>query len=324
MLNNIKRDIMNKKLVVLITVLVILSQVAYAQEYVFRVLASNGVNLVKIEGDDWQVLKTGAKLYSGYDIKLTENGYLGLLHSSGKTIELKEDSTYNISNLSLELLSNSQNMVSKYAEYVMSKMTPEQKEENRRLYAGVTGSVERSIISSDIFIYLPKTVSVLNDKAIIRWSSTVKKPIYIVTIRDVFGEVILQLETAENFYELNFYDEYFANGMISNLIIIQVTQKENKKVASQSVSIRKLIRSNAQDILSGLKQLETSVGGESSLNNLILAEFYEENKLILDAITSYENAIKLSPEIEYFQKVYAEFLIRNGFKNPDDVDSNEK
>lgn len=315
---------MNKKWVVIIILLGILGQTAYAQDYVFRVLASNGVNLVKSEGDDWQVLKTGAKLYSGNEVKLNDNGYLGLLHSNGKTIELREDSTYNISKLSLEQLSNSQNMVSKYAEYVMSKMTPEQKEENRRLYAGVTGSVERSLINSDIFIYLPKTVSVLNDKAIIRWNSPFPKTDYVITLKNIFGEVVLQLETSENFYKLNFYDEYFADGMISNLIIIQVAQKGNNEVTSQSVSVRKLIRSNAQDLLSGLNQLETSVGGASSLNNLIFAEFYEENKLILDASTSYENAIKLSPEIEYFQNVYDEFLIRNGFKNPDDVDSDEK
>ncbi len=311
---------MKKKIAIIIAIVGILSQAAYAQSYTFRVLASNGKSTVKTDKTDWETLKTGAKLFKGDYIKLTQNGYLGLVHVSGKTMELKEDSTYSISKLSSKLLERSQNMVSKYANYVMTKLTPEQKEENRRKYASVTGSVERTIFDSDIYIYLPQSVSVLNDKSIIRWNSTTPKTDYVITLKNIFGEEVFELETSENSYQLDFKNEVFRDRLISNLLIIQVSEKDNKAVASQSVSVRQIEETNAQELLASLKQLEAYVGGVSSINSVILAEFYEENKLMLDAITSYENAIKLSPDVTYFQEAYDEFLIRNKLISPEDVD----
>jgi hypothetical protein len=312
---------MKKRTTLIIGLLGIITQVASAQNYTFKILASNGKSLVKGEKSEWQSTKTGGKLFIGDVVQLLDGGYLGLVHSSGKTIELKDDSIYNISKLSSNLLSNAQNMVSKYADYVMSKMTPEQKEENRRLYAGVTGSVERSIFDTDIYIYLPKSVSVLNDKVIFRWSSNLTIPIYNITIKNIFGEVIHEGETSDNFYTLDFKDDKFKEHMISNLLIIQVVQKNNKVVASQSVSVRQIDESNVEELRVSLDQLKANVGRESSLTHLILAEFYEEQKLTLDAITSYENAIKLSPDVKYFQDVYDEFLIRHTFKSPAEVDA---
>ena len=64
------------------------------------------------------------------------------------------------------------------------------------------------------------------------------------------------------------------------------------------------------------------VGG-TSINNLILAEYYEEKGLVLDAITSYEGAVRMSPDVEYFQEAYDEFLIRNRLKSPEKVDGDE-
>jgi cytochrome c-type biogenesis protein CcmH/NrfG len=46
-----------------------------------------------------------------------------------------------------------------------------------------------------------------------------------------------------------------------------------------------------------------------------LAGFYEENKLFIDAITAYEQAIKLAPDVPTYQEAYEEFLLRNKLKN---------
>jgi len=44
--------------------------------------------------------------------------------------------------------------------------------------------------------------------------------------------------------------------------------------------------------------------------------FYEENKLFIDAITCYEQAIKMDPENPTYKDAYEEFLLRNKLKNP--------
>jgi hypothetical protein len=52
----------------------------------------------------------------------------------------------------------------------------------------------------------------------------------------------------------------------------------------------------------------------TALNKLILAGFYEENNLLIDAITAYEEAVKLAPDVSSYQEDYDEFLIRHGLK----------
>ncbi|MDZ7649625.1 MAG: hypothetical protein U5K54_22050 [Cytophagales bacterium] len=50
------------------------------------------------------------------------------------------------------------------------------------------------------------------------------------------------------------------------------------------------------------------------LNKLVLAGFFEQNKLLIDAITSYEQAMKLAPDDATYSDYYEEFLLRNKLK----------
>ncbi|VAW27904.1 hypothetical protein MNBD_BACTEROID06-1841 [hydrothermal vent metagenome] len=310
---------MIKKMSIIVLVLGVLAQGVVAQDYAFRVLASKGQNMVKTGTSAWKAIKTGAKLNKGEEVKLEANGYLGLVHSSGKTIELKEASTYNVSKLSTELGSSSQNIASKYADFVMSKMTPEQKEENRRKYASVTGAAERGVNDAAINIYMPQSVAVLNNSAIIRWEAIKENAVYVVNLKNLFEEKILVAETSDPFYTINFNNEEIKSAVIENLIIVNVSLKDDESVSSKNAAIELMNNEDAKTYKIELSGLEANIGSETSINNLILAEFYEEKGLVLDAITSYEKAVKLSPDVEYFQEAYDEFLIRNRLKSPEDV-----
>ncbi len=308
---------MIKKVSVIVLVLATLVQMAVAQDYAFRVLASKGQNMVKGSGAGWHVLKTGAKLNKGEEVKLTTNGYLGLIHSSGKTIELKEASTYDITKLSNELGSSSQNIASKYADFVMSKMTPEQKEENRRKYASVTGAAERGINDGTIDVYMPPSVRVLNKKAIVRWEPIKENAVYIVNIENIFDEKLVVAETSDLFYTIDFDNEQIKNAIaIDNFISFKVSLKDDETITSNEPGIELLNDEDAETYKVELRGLKENIGSETSINNLILAEFYEKNNFLLDAVTSYENAVNLSPDVEYFQEAYEEFLIRNRLKKP--------
>lgn len=308
---------MTKKLSLIIIGLGFLLQGAIAQDYAFRVLASKGQNMVKKGSTDWQPLKTGAKLNSGEEVKLAANGYLGLVHSSGKTMELKEASVYNIAKLSSELGTGTQSIASKYADFVMSKMSPEQIEENRKKYASVTGAAERGSEDASINIFMPQSVSVLNKKATIRWEPIKDDAVYVVHLKNLFEEKIMVVETNDPFYTIDFNNEQIKNSVVENLIIVSVSLKDDESIASKNAAIELMTDEDAKTYEVELKSLESNIGSETSINNLILAEFYEENGLILDALTSYEDAVKLSPDVEYFQEAYNEFLVRNGLKKPD-------
>ena len=56
------------------------------------------------------------------------------------------------------------------------------------------------------------------------------------------------------------------------------------------------------------------VNEATALNKYILAGFYEENNLFIDAISAYEEAIRLAPEVVTYKEAYDDFLLRHGIK----------
>ncbi len=65
------------------TILLMLSQSAYGQDYVLRLLANKGSNKVKKGGVEVP-LKTGSKLVSGDQIVASVGASIGLVHRSGQ------------------------------------------------------------------------------------------------------------------------------------------------------------------------------------------------------------------------------------------------
>jgi len=309
-----------KSLRIFLLILLLITQTAVAQEYDFRVMVSKGENKVKQPGSKWILLKTGMKLFGESKLKITNEGYVGLVHASGKTIELKEARVYDISALSKSAGANSKSIVSKYADFVISKMAPEVIEENRKKYASVTGSGERGLYDTDIHLYAPKTAKLLNSSASLTWEYVDENSNFIISIKNILGERILTAETSTPFYVVDFKNDKITELSIMNILIVQVQLKNDTSITSQEVAISLLDNNERQDLDKSLTELSSNLGQNSSLSNLILAEFYEENGLLLDAITSYENALLLSPEIDYFQEVYDEFLIRNELKIPESID----
>ena len=294
--------------------LVMTASVAQAQDYDFRVLVNKGQNEVKTSASDWQTLKTGARLTSGQEIKVVTDGYVGLVHSSGKTQELKSAGTYDISTLSNGVVAGSKNIATKYADFVLSKMSPEEKEENRRKYAGVTGAATRGE-DDEINLYMPTSVSVFNNSAIIRWDAISDNATYQVKLKNLFEEVIMVAETNETSYSIDFTNEKIAGAAVENLIIVNISMKNNEEIKSKDAAIERVTKEDEPEFAGELSDLQASLGESvSSINGLIMAEFYEENDLVLDALTSYEQSIQLSPDVPYFQEAYTEFLFRTGLK----------
>jgi cytochrome c-type biogenesis protein CcmH/NrfG len=63
-----------------------------------------------------------------------------------------------------------------------------------------------------------------------------------------------------------------------------------------------------------LNEIIGEVAEKTALNKFILAGFYEENNLFIDAIAAYEDAIKLAPDVPSYKDAYEEFLMRHGMK----------
>ena len=287
-----------------------------AQDYVFKVLANKGGNTVKIaaHSTEWEPIQTGATLNGNDELRITQNSYIGLVHASGKTVELKNEGNYYVRDLAAKLGNSKSSVASKYANFVINKMTSDENQDinkNHREYLTVTGAVERSVLDAPISLKMPSSVEVLNKQALIRWDDIEDANQYVFTVKNMYDEVILteELNQAHILLELN--KTPFST---EELIIVNVQVKGNDKMYSGNYGIKRLTGVDADPILKELEQLSVSLKEESSLNKLILATFFEENNLLIDALMNYEKAVQLSPDVEQFSIAYELFAKRNGLQ----------
>ncbi len=291
-----------KKNITVLAVLLFVGNMVFAQGYTFKVLANKGDNKVK-SGAEWQPLKTGASLNDGDELKVSQDAYLGLVHASGKTLEIKEAGVLKVSDLAAQISTGGSSVASKYADFVLSKMSAESKK--NRLSA--TGAVHRG--SNDaIKVFMPSSVGVYNDKAIVRWDSLQGTNTYMVTLKNMFDDVLLSIETNNPSIELNLNDGKIAN---ENVILLSVANKNDETIKSGTYALKKLPEADEEKVKASLSELMSEVDENSALNQYILAGFYEENNLLVDAMTSYEQAMKLAPEVDSYKEAYTEFLLRN-------------
>jgi len=286
----------------LLVSLLFVSSMVLGQNYAFKVMANKGDNKIK-SGPNTQQLKTGASLQEADELILSDNAYLGLVHASGKTMELKEAGTHKVSDLAKKVNTGSSSVASKYADFVLSKMSAEGKK--NRLSA--TGAVHRG--SDDaITVFMPSSVGVFKDEAVVRWDSLENDASYVVSLNNMFGDELLKIETSEPTVSLDLTDEKIAK---ENVVLLTVSSKEDESIKSSTHAIKRLPASDAEKVKSTLNELMSEVDEETALNKYILAGFYEENNLLVDALTSYEEAINLAPEVESYKEAYTEFLLRN-------------
>jgi hypothetical protein len=292
---------------ILLTALLAIAYCASAQDYAFKVLANKGTNEVK-SGDSWQPLKTGITLRSGDEVRLGNNSYLGLVHAKGKPVEVKEAGVHKVSELETKVGSGS-SVLNKYTDFILSSNSAEAKK--NRLSA--TGAVHRALETAAIKLVLPENqhAGIFNNTAVLKWDASKVAGPYVITLRNMFEDVLTEEETPESTYTIDLSDEKYAN---ENAILIEVRSKADPKLVSKQHLIKKLSPAEQEKVAQALKELTAEVSAETALNKFILAGFYEQNNLLIDAIYAYEQAVKMAPDVPTYQESYEEFLLRNHLK----------
>ncbi|MCS6832796.1 MAG: hypothetical protein NZ521_04430, partial [Flammeovirgaceae bacterium] len=135
----------------------------YAQGYEFMVLGTKGANTV-----DGQPTKVGATIKAGQTIKVESNAYLGLAHTSGKTLEIKKAGSYKVEDLVKKISENKGGIATQYAAFVIDELTGSDQVQNRYAQKAKTGSVTRAF--NKLAFMLPEKSKVLyDDKITIKW-----------------------------------------------------------------------------------------------------------------------------------------------------------
>ena len=295
-----------KKFKILVIVGFFCISFAHAQDYTFRVLANKGPNEVK-SGDAWQPIKTGAQLKKGDELKISENASVGLVHVTGKPLEVKQAGSYKVDDLAAKV-GNGSSVLNKYTDFILSSNSAEAKK--NRLSA--TGAVHRGL--EDIKVFLPENQysEVFNNTATINWESSKGGGPYIVSIKNMFDEELYKVETPETSVQIDLSDPKFAN---ETAVLVEVRSKTDANSKSEQHLIKKLAPDRYELVKKQLADETADLKEETAFNKYLLASVYEEKKLFIDAITCYEQAIKLDPGNPTYKEGYDEFLLRNKLKS---------
>jgi tetratricopeptide (TPR) repeat protein len=283
-----------------------ISYLASAQEYTFRVLANKGANEVK-SGNSWQPIKTGAQLKNVDELKISEKASVGLVHVTGKPLEVKQAGSYKVDDLSAKV-GNGSSVLNKYTDFILSSNSAETKK--NRLSA--TGAVHRGL--EDIKVFLPENqyAEIFNNIAVINWESAKGGAPYIVSVKNMFDEELSKIETPENAVQIDLSDPKFAN---ETAVLVEVKSKADGKSKSEQHLIKKLAPGRYETVKKQLSEETADLTEETAFNKYLLASVYEEKKLFIDAITCYEQAIKMDPSNPTYKEGYDEFLLRNKLKS---------
>ena len=275
-----------------------------AQDYTFKVLINKGQNEIK-SGNDWIAIKVGESLQSTDELRISQNGYLGLVHVSGKPLEVKKAGVHKVADLAGSLTPGS-SVLHKYTDFILSSKT----ENNSSLTA--TGAVYRG--DFDIKVYLPKSQNVVySDDVIIAWAKDAKAKKYIVKFNSMFGDELEKREVADTTFSLKLDG---ARLLKEDNILVEVSDAGDARRVSETFVLKKLSSADKKRINTSLREIAAQMKEATALNQLLLAAFYEQNSLLIDASTALQQAIRLAPNIPDFQEAYRDFLVRNALVDP--------
>jgi hypothetical protein len=288
----------------ILPILIFASGTVCAQAYTFKVLVSKGKTEIK-SASTWQSIKVGAALKATDEVRIAENAYLGLIHENGKPLEIREAGSFKVSEF-VSRLGQGASVLNKYTDFILSS---DQQKKNR---LSATGAVHRGV-KDVIIVYLSGTdrAELYGDKLAVQWSSEEVKGPYQVVFTTLLDDELAKFETTTNqlivsMTDANLKDEYE--------MMVKVVSKENPGKGSKDYIIKRLRPKDREKFAKVMNDINDAVASETALSKYYLAGIYEENFLINDALTAYQEAIKLAPDVTLYQEAYNEFLKRLGFE----------
>jgi hypothetical protein len=288
-----------------------LSYNAFAQEFVFKVLAINGKVLIKRNGSGWSSLKAGDKLFKDDSLDVKDNSYAGLVHLTGRTKELKKPGKYPVIKISKDISADKNNLSERLSNYVLKQLSESDgvlNSDDYHLWLQGTASVERGV-EQKISLQFPAKTGLLNNLVSFSWNSEstgdVKFDFYIFdnTGKEIYKESVSTSKILVDLSSLNITQgaDYYWNIKLANSSSFKTEKREfyllndnEKKAIMDSLA---LIR-------------KTFDKEESAIDKIVLAAFFSEHVLMVEAMKAYRDALKLAPDVEEYKRLYQLFLYK--------------
>ncbi|MCG8308994.1 MAG: hypothetical protein MI975_16480 [Cytophagales bacterium] len=285
-----------------------LAAASIAQDAIFSVILNRGNNLIKTEKNQ-KTIVLGSGLMNHEVVHVSENGYIALVHEvSGSSLEITEAGDYKVSELEVRLKERPATILAKYGRFLMKKLNPD---ENGNQNLNVTGAVERGDVGL-IEVDLPKINDLFGDQVTVSWKQTDDILDYVVTIKDKLDDLIVEKPVTGTSYTID-----LNGGQLKGerMIIVNVRARHNSELRSPDFGIKRLDLEESEVIRNEFASIKMVANANNVVDKLLIASFFEENQLLADAITYYNEAQSISPDPDGFNTLYNNFLIRNGLKN---------
>lgn len=284
-----------------------------AQELLFQVIASKGENKVVSSGKESK-MASGNRVYTGAKIKVVSGGYVSMKHNTGKVVELRTPGTFDASQLASKYNKKSAGFASKYSNFVLAGMDASSGTGN----ANSTGAVHRGNESPDININLftanikgtSRNYMLKSVPALVKWDLREggKSESYVVSLKDLEDNVIFTTEVKGSSAQLDLTNTELKDAHY----LLVVSGKDNAEAKSKPALIEFLSDEEKAAKESDLSKLKAELDLTAAIDNLVMARYYEEQKMYLNAVGCYEKAIEIAPEVESYKTVYTNFLARIG------------
>lgn len=171
----------------------------------------------------------------------------------------------------------------------------------------VTGSVERGTEAS-ISLLSPKETFVLSAPVLLKWSPIKDATGYVVVISNLFEETLITQESNET---SAIVDLSKIKPAEQKNLLWSVYVKGKPSVKSSVNTLKFYPEAKSAELSKEVAELKKDLPQQSALNKVVLATFYEQNKLMLNAMENYEEATVMEPEVEDYKALYGKFLQSN-------------
>lgn len=314
--NHIKytKQVSSKINLLFVAFFIFINASTYAQKVVFTVTAVKGYAKL-----DETALKVGAKLKNNQTLKVNADTYLCLATNDHQVLEITSQGTYVVKDL-LSKIPARQDLNSSYVQFVVGEITKATEDgvsaKNRFQHMNKTGAIKRSLNQTvNFFLENIKTDNghILYGHVLeLAWQ--VKQDEGTDTIRrfqisilhlngfSVFKQVV---GTTEMSIDLSNVDLKGQDGFMVQVIPLDNKGKYWGKDNVYELYINLLDEKQKQEVSEKISK------GNTAIDRLMDARYFESEKLYPDAIRAYKEAIRLSEGSPIYEDLYYSFLLRN-------------
>ncbi|MEJ2004417.1 MAG: hypothetical protein P8X57_05500, partial [Cyclobacteriaceae bacterium] len=193
----------------------------------------------------------------------------------------------------------SNTIVTRYTDFILNR----QKEE---IASGMMHEVTRSFkpfAANSVNLYIPNVTNLYGDKLALEWEN--ESEYSLIQVMNIYEDVLFEERVKGKRHILNLSEDDLKD---ENLLMVKVYQEND--LESTAVAIKRIDVEEKKRHAENLESLTNNISN-SALEELIKAAYFEDNKLLADAFTSYVNAMLLEPDVEEYRSAYNEFLVRH-------------